>query len=66
MDSQPIRSFEDLQCWQACRELRLFVRRDVIPALPKEERFRLSDPLIRPSRPTSNGPATRQRMTGNR
>jgi four helix bundle protein len=45
-----IRSFEDLKCWQACRQLRLFVMRQVIPVLPKEERYRLADQLIRASR----------------
>jgi len=45
-----IRSFEDLKCWQAARELRLFVVKEVLPQLPKEERFRLSDQLLRAAR----------------
>jgi len=45
-----IRSFEDLECWKACRELRLFVQKVVVPALPKEERFRLGDQLLRAAR----------------
>ncbi len=45
-----IRSFEDLKCWQACRQLRLFVMRQVVPVLPKEERYRLADQLIRAAR----------------
>lgn len=48
-----IRSFEDLKCWQACRRLRLFVMRQVVPVLPKDERYRLSDQLIRAARSTT-------------
>jgi len=38
--SEPIRTFEDLECWKACRELRRFITKEVIPVLPREERFR--------------------------
>lgn len=48
-----VRSFEDLDCWKACRDLRLFVAREVIPALPKEERYRLGDQLLRAARSTT-------------
>jgi four helix bundle protein len=53
MPTPPIRTFEDLDCWQACRELRLFVARQVVPALPKEERYRLGDQLLRAARSTT-------------
>jgi four helix bundle protein len=53
MPTPPIRTFEDLERWQACRELRLFVARQVVPALPKEERFRLGDQLLRAARSTT-------------
>lgn len=46
----PVRSFEDLECWRACRALRQFISREVIPQLPKEERYRLGDQLLRASR----------------
>ena len=36
-----IRTFEDLECWKACRELRIFVAKEVVPVLPREERFGL-------------------------
>ena len=49
----PIRGFEDLECWQACRVLRQFVSREVIPQLPKEERYRLGDQLLRSARSTA-------------
>ena len=46
----PIKSFEDLECWKAARELRLFVFHRIVPVLPNEERFRLTDQLRRASR----------------
>ena len=46
-------NFEQLECWRAGRELRLFITRDVIPLLPKDERFRLADQLIRAARSTT-------------
>jgi four helix bundle protein len=45
-----IRSFEDLECWKAARELRLFVVREVGNNLPKDEKFRLEDQLKRSAR----------------
>lgn len=45
-----IRSFEDLECWKAGRELRLFIARQVLSVLPKEERFRLGDQMLRSAR----------------
>jgi four helix bundle protein len=48
--SQPIRSFEDLDCWKACRNLRVFVAREVVPRLPKEERYRMGDQVLRAAR----------------
>lgn len=44
------RTFEDLECWQACRDVHVFVVRQVIPVLPKEEKYRLKDQLLRASR----------------
>ncbi len=45
-----LKTFEELECWQACRDLRRFVMKSVIPCLPKVERFRLEDQIIRASR----------------
>jgi four helix bundle protein len=53
MSGENIRSFEDLQCWQACRALRIFIRRKIIPLMPKGEIYRLTDQLIRCSRSTT-------------
>ncbi len=46
-------NFERLECWKACRELRLFVVKKVVPVLPAEERYRLTDQLIRAARSTT-------------
>jgi four helix bundle protein len=51
--SLPIRNFEDLECWKACRELRRFVAANVVPRLPKEERYRMGDQLLRAARSTT-------------
>lgn len=48
-----IDSFEDLDCWKACRELRQFIHQSVLPELPAEERYRMSDQLIRAARSTT-------------
>jgi four helix bundle protein len=48
-----IDSFEDLECWQACRELCKFVKREIVSALPSDERYRLADQIIRSSRSTT-------------
>ena len=47
-----LRSFQDLECWKKCRELRLFVAREVVPALPKDERYRLGDQFLCAARST--------------
>jgi four helix bundle protein len=45
-----LRSFEELDCWQASREVRMFVFQHVLPALPREERFRLGNQILRAAR----------------
>jgi four helix bundle protein len=44
------RGFEDLDCWKAGRELRLFVHRTILPVLTREERYRLGDQILRAAR----------------
>lgn len=46
-------TFRDLRCWQACRELRLFVTGKIVPRLPAAEKFRLADQLTRAARSTT-------------
>src|SRR5436190_20207752 len=52
--NQMVQSFEDLECWKQCRLLRLFVAREVVPQLPKEERYRLGDQVLRAARSTTS------------
>ena len=46
-------NFETLDCWNACRELRLFIVKQVVPKLPLDEKWRLKDQLIRAARSTT-------------
>src|SRR2546427_8933769 len=48
-----IRTFEDLECWKHYRSLRLFVAKQIIPVLPKDEGYRLGDQLLRAARSTT-------------
>jgi len=48
-----IRTFEDLECWKACRALRIFVAKTVAPVLPKDERFGLTNQVLRAARSTT-------------
>lgn len=50
LNMESVRSFEDLECWKACRQLRIFVSRRILTALPKEERFELGSQIRRASR----------------
>jgi four helix bundle protein len=52
-DTASIRTFEDLDCWKECRELRLFVARQIVPTLPPEEKYRLGDQVLRAGRSTT-------------
>lgn len=35
-----------MECWKSARELRLFVARQIVPVLPREEKTRSSDQLL--------------------
>lgn len=48
-----IRTFEDLECWKQCRVLRLFIAKEIVPALPKDERYRLGHQLLKAARSTT-------------
>ena len=50
--STKFRTFEDLECWQACRELRIFAVK-VCKEFPKEEEYRLKDQILRSARSTT-------------
>jgi len=49
-----IRSFEELECWKAARELRLYVSKNVLKKLPKNELYDLHSQLRRSSRSVSD------------
>ncbi|HMJ06590.1 MAG TPA: four helix bundle protein [Chthoniobacterales bacterium] len=53
MQKAAVRTFEDLECWKQCRALRLFIAKSVVPGLPKEEKYRLGDQLLRAARSTT-------------
>jgi four helix bundle protein len=51
--SEPvIRSFEDLLCWKSCRAVRVFAA-GITRRLPPDERFRLTDQILRAARSTT-------------
>jgi four helix bundle protein len=41
-----IKSFEDLKAWQSCRDLRIWTK-ELVRTWPPEEKFNLSDQVIR-------------------
>lgn len=49
-----ISTFQDLECWQACRRLRIFIAKTVVPQLPKHEQYRLEDQILRAARSTTS------------
>ena len=53
MAHDSIRTFKDLECWKACRELRVFVARSLCKTLPNDERYRLGDQILRSARSTT-------------
>mgnify|MGYP005624362169 CR=1 FL=1 len=43
-------NFEKLECWQVCNDLKVYLRQQVLPKLPKTERFELHSQILRSSR----------------
>ena len=52
MGDKSFKSFEDLQCWQACREVRVFII-ELVKNYPKEERYSIVDNMKRAARSTT-------------
>ena len=52
MGDKSFKSFEDLQCWQACRVVRIFIS-ELVKSYPKEERFSIVDNMKRAARSTT-------------
>lgn len=48
-----IKTFEDLECWKACRQLRLFIAKTIKPVLPESERLDLTSQILRAARSTT-------------
>jgi hypothetical protein len=46
MTKESFKTFEDLDCWKACTEVRRFVS-ELVKKYPKEERFALVDDMKR-------------------
>jgi len=53
MAKDSFRSFEDLECWKACTEVRRFIA-ELVKKYPKEERFSLVDDMKRAARSTTH------------
>lgn len=53
MERGKIKSFEELECWRTCTELRRFII-DILRGFPKEEKFALIDDMKRAARSTTH------------
>jgi four helix bundle protein len=51
-DKKRLKSFEELECWKACTEVRRFIT-PLVKTYPKEERFGLVDDMKRAARSTT-------------
>ncbi|MFO7674280.1 MAG: four helix bundle protein [Lutibacter sp.] len=49
-----IHSFEELECWKAGREIKIFVSKNILEKLPKDEQYDLTSQLRRSSRSISD------------
>ena len=47
-------SFEELNCWKAATELRIYVSKNILPRFPLNEKFTLTNQLKRSSRSVSD------------
>ena len=52
-DKKGLRSFEELECWKACTEVRRFITQ-LVRTYPKEEKFGLVDDMKRAARSTTH------------
>jgi four helix bundle protein len=49
-----LKSFEDLECCKAARELRIFVSQNILSKFPNDEKYALTSQLKRSSRSVSD------------
>ena len=52
-DKRSFRSFEELECWKACRKVREFISK-LVKSYAKDEKYRIVDDMIRASRSTTH------------
>ena len=52
-EKESFKSFEELECWKACREVRRFIYQ-LVKKFPSEEKFGLSDDMRRAARSTTH------------
>ncbi|HYM94071.1 MAG TPA: four helix bundle protein [Chitinophagaceae bacterium] len=50
---EALRSFEDIECWKACTDLRRYLR-TLVKKSPAEEKFMLISQIVRASRSLTN------------
>ncbi|MEW6684959.1 MAG: four helix bundle protein [Candidatus Edwardsbacteria bacterium] len=50
---ESFKSFEELDCWKACREVRRYITK-LVRKYPSEEKFRLIDDMLRAARSTTH------------
>ena len=55
-NNKSFRSFEDLECWKACTEVRRFIT-ELVKKYPKEEKYALVDDMKRAARSTTHNVA---------
>lgn len=53
MKKESFKTFEDLECWRACTEVRRFIT-ELVKKYPKEEKFALIDDKKRAARSTTH------------
>ncbi len=53
MTKESFRSFQDLECWKACTEVRRFITQ-LLKRYPKDERFAIVDDMKRAARSTTH------------
>ncbi|MFQ5963739.1 MAG: four helix bundle protein [Candidatus Scalinduaceae bacterium] len=52
-NDKSFRSFEELDCWNACRELRQYIAK-LVKQYPKDEKYRIVDNILRAARSTTH------------
>lgn len=52
-NKESFRSFDQLECWKACRNARQYISK-LIRSYPKDEKYRLVDDMLRAARSTTH------------